>query len=776
MTDKATASPLRMDAFDKTRGLARYMDDLRFPNMLHIQAAYLDCPHARVIAVHTGTAAEAPGVAGVFTAKDVPGINAKDRDKPVLAGDTVRYSGDAVAIVAADTLAKARAASKLIAVEYEALPFALTAREALKADAVLIHPAGNEAMRHEVRKGDVDAGMGMADIVIEREYSVSRAAHAAIEPDGAVAVPENGGLTLHCPGKAPFNVKRAVAASCGLPESRVRVIQPVTGGAFGGKDADMAIIAARAGIAALRTNRPCKCVWTREEAMREGTKRHPFTMRFTAGVKNDGTLVALKVDAVADVGAYVTKSRATVWRSAIEAAGPYRTPNVSVCVRGIFTNNQPSDAVRGLGSPQVDFAMESLMDEIAHTLHIDPYALRYQNALRDGETTATGQTLPAVNMIPCLQRLAAAFPLHVGAGQGEADTCQDRDGEATAPGRYRYGRGIAGIYRGEARGSASGESDEATVRIHLEKDGGLRVLAGIAEMGQGGGNVVLQVIGRALGVPLACLRLCPVDTDYVPDCGPTTGSRGTITSGNAAWMAAQDLRRQVCETMAMVWGVPTEAVSLDNGRVRGGGNDVSLAEAAPVCLKKRLNIIGSGNYAMPRTWWDTARHCGANYAEYNYSACGVEVCVDTCTGRIRVTKVVSVHDVGTPLNPAEVEAQVCGAVSMSLGLALTEDMQDAGGVHASLNFDKYLLHTCLDMPKIQVITLDTPAPGNPLGVKGVGEPAVAVLAPAVANAVYDALGKRFYDLPMTLEPVMDCLTKGEEEDADAGVLAAGHIG
>lgn len=756
MIGKGAEGPVRLDAADKTYGRAQYINDLHFSNMLYVQAVYVDCPHGRVLAVHTGAAEKAPGIVGVYTAKDVPGINAKDRDKPVLAGDFVRYCGDAVAMVAARTRMEALDASKLITVEYEQLPAVLTVQEALQAGAAEVHPGGNEAMRHVVQKGNVDAGLASADFLIERTYKTPRTTHGAIEPDGAIAVPENGGLTLYCPGKAPFNVKRSVAVSCGLPESRVRVIQPVTGGAFGGKDVDVAILAARAGIVALKTGRPCKCVWSREEVMREGTKRHPFEMKYTAGFMRDGTVTALRVEATADIGAYLTKSRATVWRSAVEATGPYRIPNVDVCVRGIFTNNPCSDSVRGLGSPQVDFAMESLMDEIAGRLGISPYAVRYRNALQNGDENATGQKLSEVNLVPCLERLEAAFPL------------EEAGPAAGLPGsRYRYGRGIACIYRGEARGSASGESDEATVLIHLEKDGQLRVMCGIAEMGQGGGNVVLQVISVELGIPMDNIWLCPVDTSYVPDCGPTTGSRGTITSGNAARLAAQDFRQQVCETMAAVWNIQPEIVTFQDGCVYGGGNGAALADAAPLCLKRRLNIIGQGRFALPRTWWDMERYCGDTYADYNYSACGAQVRVDTYTGRIQVTDVVSVHDVGIPLNPAEVESQIYGAVSMSLGLALLENTKSRNGIVTTDNFDTYLLHTCLDMPHIQAITLNRPAPGNPLGVKGIGEPAVAVLPPAIANAVCNALGTRFYEIPMTLEPVLDRLENRKEAAEDA---------
>ena len=471
--DKTVNRPsvARRDAFGKVTGEAKYVDDLRFPGMLHVQTVRSPHGHARIISIDPAKALKHPGVKAVFTAKDLSGKNQLPKDKPILASEVTKYAGDGVAIVVAETKADAIVGASLVSVKYDLLPGVYTVEEALAPGAPDVHPGGNVAGQHETGKGDLEKGFAEADVIIERTYATQRAMHGAIEPDGAVALPDSDGVLVYCPGKGPFNIRRAVALACGLDENKVRLIQPTIGGAFGGKDYDINVIASRCAMAAMLTGRPCKMVWSREEVFAEGTRRHPFTLRYKVGARKNGKITAMDIQGVADVGAYVSKSLATIWRATVEATGPYNVENVSTIIKGVFTNNAYSDAVRGFGSPQVDFASESLINELALELGKDPMALRRINAYSEGSITATGQCLESVNLLACLDTLENVFPL-------------DAPAEAQDKRKVR-GRGISCIFRGEAMGAGFPIRDAAVVNINVEKDGSLTVLSGIAEMGQG---------------------------------------------------------------------------------------------------------------------------------------------------------------------------------------------------------------------------------------------------------------------------------------------------
>ena len=752
------SAPVRQDAYAKVTGKAKYVDDLKFPGMLYVQTVRTSFAHAKIKAIDIDLALKAPGVVGVYTAKDVPGINQMPKDKPVLAEKEVKCIGDGVAIVVATTKAAAVRAAKLVKVECEELPAVFAPEEAIKAGAPILHGDSNIAITHKTSKGDLQAGFSEADVIIEREYSTQRAMHAAIEPDGAVAIPEADGILLYCPGKGPFNIKRAVAAACGLSENRVRLIQPTIGGAFGGKDSDINVIASRAAIATMLTGKPCKMTWSREEVLLEGSKRHPFQLRYKVGAKRDGHITAMEITGLADVGAYVSKSRATVWRATVEATGPYNIEHVSTTITGVFTNNVYSDAVRGFGSPQVDFASESLMNELAKELDMAPLEIRRLNAYRDGSISATSQKLSCVHLTECLDKLEEVFPVH--------------EKPSPAPCGKVKGRGISCIFRGEARGSASTTYDAAYVNLYVEQDGSISVISGIAEMGQGGYNVVLQIISEVLGVPLARMKMSPLDTSYVPDSGPTTGSRGTITTGNAALVAAQDAKRRIADVIARDWGVEPEQLLFADARIFTEDKKCSMGfeEAITRCYKAIPAVYGSGWWSLPPVWWDFKRNCGDTYASFNYGACGAEVEIDLTSGKVEITNLVAIHDVGRVLNEPEVKGQIAGGASMALGLALTEEATIQNGKAKTLNFDQYLLPTTLDFHNFKPIPLEIRLAENPLGVKGIGESSSATVAPAVINAIENALGVRIRHLPADLESVFAAI----EESERLGIINGGR--
>lgn len=770
----------RQDAYGKITGKARYVDDLKFPGMLYVHTVRCPYPHARIRNIDGTEALALPGVVTVLTAKDVIGRNHLPNDKPVLVAEVAKCSGDGVAVVVAETRALAVKAAKLVKVDYEELPAVFTPEEALAPGAPAVHGDSNCAITHKTIKGDIKIGFGEADVIIEREYSTQRAMHSALEPDGALVVPEADGITVYCPGKGPFNVKRAVAAACGLSENRVRLIQPAIGGAFGGKDCDINVIASRAAMAAMITGRPCKMTWSREEVLIEGSKRHPFKLKYKIGAKKDGRITAIEINGLADVGAYITKSKATIWRATVEATGPYNIEHVSTTITGAYTNNVYSDAVRGFGSPQVDFASESLMNELARELDMDPLQIRRINAYREGSVTATSQKLRSVNLIECLDKLEEVFPYHrkFDSESVESNASENQKNAASArlmnaaaalgknplkPGKVR-GRGISCIFRGEANGAGVTTLDAAAVNLHIERDGSVTVLTGIAEMGQGGSNIVLQMVSKVLGVSVENMKVSPLDTAYLPDSGATVGSRGTITTGNAAVVAAEDARKRIAEVIAEEWEeTPDTLIFRDNNIFTEDGNKkISFQDAITICYTRIPGVFGYGWWSLPPVWWDFDKNCGDTYASFNYGACGAEVEIDLTSGKIDLIDLVAVHDVGKILNEPEVKGQIAGGASMALGFAMTEEVEIRKGQVKTLNFDGYLLPTTLDFNNFRPVPLEAKQPGmNPLGVKGIGESSTATLAPAVVNAIENALGVRIRNLPADLEKVFAAIQEGE---------------
>ena len=719
----------RTEAFLKVTGQAKYVDDLRVPGTLYVQAVRCPYPRAEILSIDAKKALAMSGVVCVLTAKDIQGdLLAGPKDKPVLAAKEAKHAGDGVALVAAETREKAEAAAKLVLVKYKRVKSVHTVSEALARNAPAVHEGGNLAFSHTINKGDTDVGFARSDRIIEREYSTQRAMHAAIEPDGALVVPESGGLKVYCPGKDPFATRKAIAKSLGLRECEVRLIQPVIGGAFGGKYTDINLIASRLGAAALYTGRPCKTTWSREEVFLEGSKRHPFSLKYKAGVMDDGTINALYICGYADAGAYASVSKAVIWRAAAEAAGPYDIPNVRIEMHAVYTNNVYSDGVRGFGSPQVDFASESFMNEIAELQGIPPLEFRRKNILRDGGISATGQRLEEVNAGACLEKLEEVFysfekPI------------------PSAPVKLA-GRGISCIFRGEARGAAGGDRDGATVHIKLCRDGSINVCCGIAEMGQGGYKAVSKIIADTLGVTIEDVRMSAFDSDYVPDGGPTAGSRGTITFGNAAYMACLDLvgkMKEACSEAGLCY------------------DEISFREAADILGVRSADLEGRGYFELPETAWDFENSSGDAYTSYNYAAFGADVEVDPKSGEVKVTRLVAIHDLGRMINCEEVKGQIAGGASMAVGLSLMEDFPITGGIPTAKSFDRYRIPGAGDICDIMAIPI-TPRPGpNPLGVKGIGEPATAVVAPAIISAINDALGIKIRDLPATPEKILAAL-------------------
>lgn len=745
------SSPPRVDAREKTTGRCLFAADLYREGMLHARVMRAAHPHARIVGISTERARRLKGVAAVATAADLPGakrFGGVIPDHPPLADDKVRSLGDGVAVVAAESPALAEQALGLVEVRYEPLPAVFDPREALKAGAPPIHPGGNLICHHQVRRGDAEAGFRHSDLVLEREYATQRIEHAYLEPEAVLAeTTADGVLTVWGSHQNIYSIRSAVARCLGLPLARVRIVQPAVGGSFGGKDDVMAVLSVRAGLLALLTGRPVKIVNTREDSLLESYKRHPYFLSYRAGVKRDGTLQAMEIEIVADGGAYASMTPFVTWRSAVQATGPYRVPHVKTDVYGVYTNNVYTGAMRGFGSPQIVFASESLIDEIALALRLDPREVRRRNLLRDGDLTATGQRLEhAVSAREAMEKAAAA------AGW---EAKRERFERENARKRFRRGLGLACSYRGVSLGAEGVDATGAEVRLH--SDGSADVCVGLVEMGQGLKTIFCQIAAEELGLPLARIFFRGGDTALIVDGGPTVASRSTIMGGNAVRQAAAALRERIFASVAAEWKVPPEALRAREGRIFvPGEGERSVDYAAAVALSREAGVSLSSFawHRGPPVSWSEEEGRGNAYFTYVYGCQAAEVEVDTETGKVEVVKVWAAHEVGKAIHPESVRGQILGGVAMGTGYALLEEVESEGGRIGSLNFDEYLIPTALDVPAVEPIVLENPDALGPYGAKCVGEPTCEIAAPAIANAVAHATGKRIRELPLSLERVL----------------------
>ena len=742
----------RVDAIDKITGRAKYGADYNVTGQLYGYVKYADYPHARIISIDIDTAKALPGVRAVFTHRDIPGEKSFGgiiADQMVLCSDKVRYIGDVVAIVAAETEEIAREACNLIRLEYEPLPVVSDPEKALDKDSPLLYSNGNLCKHHKVRKGNLADGFAKSDLILEREYCTQRIEHAYIEPEAVIVEPgENGGVDIIGSVQNLYSIRRAVASVLNLPLNRVRIRQATLGGSFGGKDESMSALCSRAALLCLATGKPVKMVNSRENSMRESYKRHPYKMKYKVGANRDGLLQAMEIIIYADAGAYAATSAFVTWRSVVQATGPYIVPNVKTDVYAVYTNNCYTGAMRGFGSPQVCFAIESLMDELAEKLNLNPLELRLKNILKDGSVTATGQILN--------HKVSVGDALKIVTDRGDY---LNKLGQFTIQNEnslIKKGIGISCSYRGVSLGAEG--TDAAGVTISIQTDGSVIVSSGLVDMGQGAATTISLVVAEKLGITIDKIRFLNADTSRLPDSGPTVASRTTIMAGNAAKKGCQELLTRIKPIAAEALGCAIEDIVFHDNYISAIINDnknqIAFGDLAALCFKKGISLYAHGWHKGPTTSWDEENGQGEAYFTFVYAANLAEVEVDTLTGNVKVTKFISSHDVGQIINMNGAEGQVHGGVAMGLGYALLEEYAENDALPTLENYDEYLLPTACDMPKMEVIFIENPDAFGPYGAKSLGEPATEIAAPAIVNAVANATGKRIRELPLTLERVL----------------------
>ena len=737
----------RIRVMEKLNGSAVYGADLHLPHMLYAKGVTAGCAYAEIRGIRTEAAMKVPGVCGVYTARDIPGINgfgAFCKDEPVFADRYVKFAGDVAAVVVAETPESAALGAEAVEIELTPLKPVLTVEEALRAEAVInpAYPDNICAFQHVV-KGDAAKALEKAEVVVDETYETSWVEHAYIEPEAIVVVPlEDGTLEMRGDTQNPFFNKTVICEALCLPEDKV-VIRPDTlGGSFGGKCAQISAMAARIGLAALKLNRPISYVFTREESIHQSHKRHGIRTHIRLGADRSGRLTALEARAVMDSGAYVNESPIVTWKSVNCGAGPYRFSDVYYENKAVMTNNMVCGAMRGFGTPQAIFALENAINELAQKLGMNPLDVRRKSFLHEGDTTASSQLLRghAVSIASVAERVAEAIDF-------------DRKFQAYSKqtGPIRRGVGIACSMRGVSFGADS--EDIGRARLTVLPDGRIEVRCPLMEMGQGAETVLTQICADGLQMPLERITWCQPETSESPDTGPAGASRGTFIGGNAILMAAAALK---CE-IANGWHTGGDAVRFEDGAVIIQGRRYTWEQVYQGLLEQHQRTDVTAMYKVPEADWDHAACQGDAFISYVYSCHAAEVEVDTETGQVKVLQMVGCHDAGRIINPQMAAGQVTGGMAMGIGMALMEtvEVNARTGVIRSDNFDSYLLPTARDACKMTVLFEENPDACGPFGGKSLGEPAMEPAPAAVSGAVNMALGDAgaLRKIPATLEDV-----------------------
>ncbi|HNO31279.1 MAG TPA: molybdopterin-dependent oxidoreductase [Anaerolineales bacterium] len=737
---------LRPEAVEKVTGEAIYTDDLKFDGMLYAKAKRAMIPHGFLKRLDISKAKALKGVVAVLTAEDVPaeknhGLVIYDWPVMVGVGERVRYVGDALAIVAAESPEVAEQASALIEAEFDLQPVITNAVMAREEGVPQIHEKGNLLKHIKVRKGDMDAGFGEADIVLEHTFHTPATDHAFIEPECSIAVPlPDGRMEIYVGSQIPYQDRTQVARVMGWPEERVRVVGQLMGGGFGGKEDVMGQI--HTAMLANVTQRPVKLLFDRRESLLVHPKRHATQIRVKIGAKKNGRLVAAETELYGDTGAYASLGEKVMTRATTHSAGPYDIPNVRADCYAMYTNNPPAGAFRGFGVTQSAFAVESMMDKLAEELDIDPVELRRMNALHVGSITNTGQELKeSVGLLECIDRVDAEMR------KQNAHPFTPRV-DSKNPNLVRAW-GFASAYKNTGLGG--GAPDISGADVELYEDGTFQVRSSAAELGQGLVTVMRLVVSEELAIAPEKVRVLVMDTDLTPNGGPTTASRQTFVTGNASRLAAKTLREEITASMAEKYDVRPEQIRFEDGIVHVNGHSMSYAD-----VYKEMTALGQQpkvryEYEAPKT--QPLGTGGDMHFAFSFGVQAAEVEVNKITGEVRVLKVISANDVGFAVNPLGLQGQVEGGVMMGLGNCMTEEFIVENGNVVTDQLARYRVPGIMLTPEITAIIVEHPISSGPFGAKGVGEISSIPTTPAITNAIYNAVGVRFDKLPVDQEVI-----------------------
>jgi CO/xanthine dehydrogenase Mo-binding subunit len=747
----------RHDAWDKAFGKTKYAADFDVPGVLCGKVLRSAYAAANILSIDTSEAEKLPGVEAVLTAKDVPNNETVTRFGQthqvggfeglyrVLAEKKVRSMGDAVALVAAKTEEIAEEALRLIKVDYEPLPGVFDPVEAMKPGAYQVGEAeSNVICSYKVRKGSVEEGFARSDVIVENTYRVPHVEHAFMEPESGTAwIDEDGVITLRVSTQVMEHF-RGVADVLGVPHNKVRVIVPMVGGGFGSKE-DITVETFLA-LLTTKTKKPVKMTFTREESIRATSKRHPYVMTYKTGATKDGKLMAMEAELISDAGAHVYLSPWVLLYSTVDATGPYDIAHVKVDAFTVLTNNTFASANRGFGAPQVCFAYESQMDEMAKRLGMTPLEFRKKNYLHKGGALATGQVLEyAVETEQTAEKAMEAL-----GEPSKPSSPSERIGRGLASGMLSYGRMVF-------------LHDTSRSFVSIEMDGSVTVKCGVQDIGGGQASSIASIAAEVLGVPMKDVRTFIGDTALTPLAGTTTATRMLYMSGNATLKAATEVRKNLLGKAAQMLEANAEDLVLKDRKiyVKGApGNALDLDKVVKACAADGIPLYHVAQFNAPfRELIDFKTGQGQVFPDFTFGSHAVEVAVDVETGRARVVKLISCFDVGQAINPLSAEGQLEGGAIYGLGYGLTEKVILDRGVTLTPSFSEYLIHTAMDAPEVRTIMIESKGGAGPFGAKGVGEPSCVPIAPALSNAVCDAIGVRIFDLPLTPEKILRALKK-----------------
>jgi selenium-dependent xanthine dehydrogenase len=742
---------LRPDAVEKVNGCAIYTDDLKFPGMLHARVKRTMIPSAILKSLDVSEARKLEGVRAVLTAEDIPGehnhgLVIPDWPTMIGVGEQVRYVGDAVAIVAADTRVIATQALELIKAEYEPLPVVSDPVHAYQPDAPLVHKTGNLLKHIKVQKGSVETGFMDADVVMEHTFRTPMHDHAFMEPECSITrLTPQGRMEIYVGAQIPYSDRNQVARALSVPEDQVHVIGQLIGGGFGGKEDIAGQI--HAALLTKATGKPVKLLFDRHESLIVHPKRHATQIKVKIGAKKDGTLTAVETELYGDTGAYASLGEKVMTRATTHSSGPYEVPHVKADCYAMYTNNPPAGAFRGFGVMQSAFAVESLMDMLAERLEIDPIELRRKNALKVGSVTNTGQTLTnSVGLLECIEKVEGEMRRLAGG---------DPFRRAEVPGKPHLVRswGFAVGYKNTGLGG--GAPDKAGAQVELNKDGTIEVRTSSAELGQGLPTVLQLIAAEELGQSLQNIRVLLSDTDKTPDGGPTTASRQTYVTGNAVRHAARALCHMVKTELAEHYDVDPEYVDFVEGLAQVNGHKINFGEAADLLLKNGRQPMIDYTYWAPAT--KPLGQGGDMHFAFSFAAQAAEVEINTFTGEVSVLKLISANDVGYAINPLGLQGQVEGGAIMGIGHALSEEFLVNQGVVVTDRLARYRMPSITHTPEVISFFVEHGTEDGPYGAKGVGEIVLIPTSPAITNAIYNAIGIRLDTIPVDQEKVLKAM-------------------
>ncbi len=753
-------SHLRPEAVEKVTGEAMYTDDLVFDGMLFAKTRRAMIPHGFLTKLDISNAKALPGVVAVLTADDIPvernhGLVIFDWPVMVGLGERIRYVGDALAIVAAETQEIAEQAAALIEAEFELQPVITNPVQARQEGVPQLHEKGNLLKHIKVRKGDMEQGFAESDVILEHTFHTPPYDHAFIEPECSIAVPmPDGRMEIYVGSQIPYQDRTQVARVMGWPEERIRVVGQLMGGGFGGKEDVMGQI--HATMLANVTQRPVKLLFDRHESLLVHPKRHATQIRIKMGAKQDGCLVAMETELYGDTGAYASLGEKVMTRATTHSAGPYDIPNVRADCYAMYTNNPPAGAFRGFGVTQSAFAVESMIDTLAETLDMNPVELRRMNALHVGSITNTGQVLrESVGLLECIEKVSAAM-CQV-SGLSAEELFKPRPVEDSQ--HLVRSWGFAAAYKNTGLGG--GAPDISGADVELYADGTFQVRSSAAELGQGLVTVMRLIVAEEMAIAPDKVSVLVMDTDLAPNGGPTTASRQTFVTGNASRYAAKTLRDQITASMAEKYDVRPEQIRYEDGIVHVNGHSLTYAE-----IYQEMTALGQQPrvrymYEAPKT--QPLGTGGDMHFAFSFGVQAAEVEVNKLTGEVRVLRIISANDVGMAVNPLGLQGQVEGGVMMGLGNALTEEFIVENGQVVTDHLARYRIPGIMLTPEITSIIVEHPAEAGPYGAKGVGEISSIPTTPAITNAIYNAVGVRIDKLPVDQELIAREIWEREEK-------------